>query len=219
MQRFNGWQRLWVLGSVLYAIVIISVASFTFPTGSDVETRRSAELQEAKQHKVYVHGRGRITVEQAEGILKRAEQLSASERQELLGIDPPLIPENSSPGSFGYDLERFRELRALAEKHGGTEVDPDNQGTRIILAPDGQYAEVFNARTAEKRRQLINAKYDAELGTLGERRRNFVGWAVAAWIGPLMALYAFGWSVGWVIRGFRIRENGAEKGGHRDRMI
>lgn len=51
----------------------------------------------------------------------------------------------------------------------------------------------------------LEARVQALLRT---RRREFLGWMAVFWAVPMFSLYAFGWSVGWVIRGFKQRKTG-----------
>lgn len=82
---------------------------------------------------------------------------------------------------------------------------------------DMQIAEDFSKRAYELKKEGNTSAYELngaqlvkehnerrarELEELPARQAKFIGWALAAWVVPLVALYLFGMLVAWVIRGF-----------------
>lgn len=51
----------------------------------------------------------------------------------------------------------------------------------------------------------VNAKYESELKNLTARKAAYWGKAFLIWVSVVLLLFLSGWSVGWVIRGFRKR--------------
>ena len=56
--------------------------------------------------------------------------------------------------------------------------------------------------------QNIAAKHENSLQSLSKSRANMILFGFAIWLIPLAILYALGWSVGWICRGFKTH-NGA----------
>ena len=53
---------------------------------------------------------------------------------------------------------------------------------------------------------VIDDKYQGQLDSLEEEQTIFIGIVIGflfIWIVPPLALYALGWSIGWVYRGFK----------------
>jgi hypothetical protein len=153
-QRLNGWQRLWVLVSVLYLVLVALVTYIFWPT---VET----------------------TWHRAEFI----ERMPAHARQHV-----------STAYSSQYEADR--EEREVKAKYPNVEWDgrPKVLPNGAVLIVKGDDFQQFNAMVAYS--EIINAEVKAQ-------RWATVGYAALAWLVPCLALYAFGWAIGWVFRGFR----------------
>ena len=89
------------------------------------------------------------------------------------------------------DLLTDEEVRGLVEVRGGF-TDKE----LLVLADDSR----FRPFSWEDRRLLTLREL---LRVLVTRASSAVALVVRWWLVPMLTLYAFGWSVGWVLRGFR----------------
>lgn len=105
----------------------------------------------------------------------------------------------------GAELEAILLSQKLAGSPVGTQVTPSSP----------QVSAALNRLTfvEDKGRETVwvkaTSKTSAETAVKRLRegpwpeRRSMIGWAALGWAGPLVFVYAVGWGVGWVIRGFR----------------
>jgi hypothetical protein len=62
----------------------------------------------------------------------------------------------------------------------------------------------FRVGTDDETITAVVRAYEAALNAqLRVQRRTFVLWTAAAWFLPCLVVYAFGWAVAWVHRGFK----------------
>jgi hypothetical protein len=62
----------------------------------------------------------------------------------------------------------------------------------------------FSREIQEKEREdVVNEYWSIVEKSTKEQRMSHVGLAFVWWVLPVLALYLFGWSVGWVYRGFK----------------
>ena len=109
-----------------------------------------------------------------------------------------LDPENAREISDFYDV--------LARKYGGGPTGAD--GIDFTPAP-GETVEIdehvvqFNEGLTEDRlNQASKDYYDVLRDLLLRERATFAGQLVAVWAFPALGLYALGWAIAWVRRGF-----------------
>ena len=141
--KLNGWQRLWVLASSIYFVIISAYVFVEFP-----------------QPERITHDRAYV------------KRLSA-QSQTLM------VPEDKEGWQNAEDW--------------GTDVEMPN-GTRLS----------FKKGVSEKDMSVAAKEYWALItATANERRWSLVGSAALWWLVPSIALYIFGWAIGWVYRGFQ----------------
>lgn len=159
MTRLNGWQRLWILLSVLYLVGLLVIA-FTVSIWPTPETTRH---RDEFLTRMPADMRGQI----------EAAYSSTSEWEAALkkrpGVPPGLIPD---PQPVKIDNGAILQIRVA--KKGDTE-------------PDFRVAEAYWAVVKSESRAAW---------------REMVLVMVLVWLIPCAMLYALGWSVAWVRRGF-----------------
>jgi len=135
--KLNSWQRIWVIGVVLWSISFALSQFIVLQEGGGLDPREKLEL-----------------------------------RRELALIESrPTEPADSSSPPPGFILDQ-----------------PD----RAIWADE----------TDQQRSREIQSRLDADQSLL--RRQAAVIWLrFSIWLGALLALYALGWAIAWVRRGFR----------------
>ena len=132
----NGWQRLWVLSSVIYLALVALVTLVTLPGKSSVDG------------------------------VKVLRHLSDHSLEVLAAAKNAQIRHEEDGGSVYYEAEGLNPSEAAALKADSA---------------------------------------SAAAGALREMRLHSLGLAVAAWIVPCIVIYAFGFGVAWVRRGFKRR--------------
>jgi len=146
--RLNGWQRLWVVISTLYLVLVAGLVYPGWPTFErtahrDVFVARMPD--EARKHVV-------------------ASYVS--------------------------------EWSAREDRNGVHHVMP-NGAVLVLRSPS------FRGVWDEDVQKVVNAYFDVVREATRAARWSFAGYALLTWLIPSAVIYGLGWSVGWVLRGFR----------------
>ena len=207
--RLNGWQRLWVIISILYLLPLVTISVMIWPSSEktwhrdEFITRMPAEL------------RGKI-----EGAYASKYQWQEARRK---NYQVSIRPESTSKGRTTYTITAADGHTYKIEGPAGAspeevvnEVLRQNPSARFlsdpIEAPNGAVIDV-HAAVAPKDMERVATAYWAvvESETRAERWQR-AWWVPLVWIIPCLTLYAFGWAIAWVRRGFRSDEPGEPKG-------
>jgi hypothetical protein len=148
--RFNGWQRLWVVVLVLWAITVLLFGFLLWPTAMDVS-----------------HG------------------------DVFAQMQPDHVQKFASAQGVRGEGEDITDLFNKA-------------GQSRTTVEVGGHTLTFRADVSSEDMNRVGGEYYAALRrVLSIRRSTFVGEAITAWIIPPAALYALGWAVAWIRRGFK----------------
>jgi hypothetical protein len=90
----------------------------------------------------------------------------------------------------------------LAAKYGGTVVESPLHVVGPTVNVDGYPLEFSEGASPEDIKRTTQAFHNGLRRVLATTRGSFAGAAVASWLVLVMALYALGWGVAWVRRGF-----------------
>jgi len=141
--KLNGWQRLWVLASSIYLVIVGIYVVHDFPQPERLSHDKELVKKLSPQSKSF------------------------------------LVPEDKegwqSAEDWGADVDMPNRSR-LSFRKGVPERD--------MAAASKEYWELISTTT-------------------NERRWSLIGFGALCWLVPSIALYVFGWGVGWVYRGFR----------------
>ncbi len=185
--RLNGWQRLWIVLSVLYLLSVIGLTMALWPTPET--TRHRDELLTRMPPEL------------------RARVLAAYESEWTFEeawkkIPPP--PDAGRKASKGLYLTPFgSKPSTLAPLAPGVTLFsepvsfPNGAVLEIQVAKEGDPAH--DARVAAAYWAAVEAAARAERWT---RLRQMA----LVWVTPCMTLYALGWATAWVRRGFGRRD-------------
>jgi len=151
-KKLSGWQRLWILTSLIYLFVVVGFAYIIYEPPSE------------------------------EKIDNQMRDLKSSLNQNIFNFfdqEAMILKE--------YDISAFQEKDKWILKLNG--------GERIVLGNN------FTPDTiVEKLGEYLKLQYEKD-------KKNFlfkyVAKACAFWVIPVIVIYILGFSVGWVIRGFR----------------
>jgi hypothetical protein len=226
MIHLNGWQRLWIVIAVLWAVVVLLVTWGSWPTNADlsekeISTRLSDVPDAAIRHEL-------TAVENATLATDAAELLVAKVGGHIENpyADPDLtsVPEpdpqwratqttTSTQKPSVLSIHEFAQrIKAKYPQYAGWSDDVLTGG---VLAKYPVYRDQVDphevAAASQRYDDLIKvqahisaiAKTIATETLVASKRKNAVLTAIAAWLGPIAVLYAMGWSVAWIRRGFK----------------
>lgn len=176
--KLNGWQRLWIVVSVLWLIPVLVAVYSPWPSRPPPFVRSPKRLYTVKDK-----GNG------------QTRQLELSHPQR------PLVDAD------------FRDLRTWLVQQ--TEITPESEFNEIVDIPgigevpftvwrqedDSGHAEPRHMTDAEVTAAAMKL-YRDHVHTIRRQQLALTGKATAAWLLSISALYALGWAVGWIRRGF-----------------
>ncbi len=117
----------------------------------------------------------------------------------------------SWPQEQDISTERVYSSIQLVEAHLA-DISPDYRTEGAYTLRNGTYADLSDDQLVSKLHQKygdsvnfrdIEETYNQSLQRLPRDKLNVVLYALAAWLIPLLAAYAIGAGVAWVLRGFR----------------
>ena len=148
--RLNGWQRLWVVASVLSLVMTVAIVVFGLRDVDQIE-------------EVAVHTQ------------RLAKEITAAE---IAGI-----------GAVNFPNDLTKEEIASHVKRGMSTSPPS------VVAIAEELLELRAKRASALAKEWNQAG----------RSENQRAWAlgIGAWLAFVIALYLFGWALGWVLRGFK----------------
>jgi hypothetical protein len=222
----NGWQRLWVVIAALWALPVLLVAWSIWPTSanlSETEITASldtvpgamirAELTAAENATLAHNSPVEFWVGRVGGRLENT--YSASDLTSVPDPDPEWL-STAGPTPAGVPLLSVREFAKLVKAKYPVYADlSDDVLTARVLAKYPQYRFRVDPRAVAAASQKIDeliavqARVTTITRTIAIRdrvhakRTRMALVAVAAWAFSIVVLYALGWSVGWVRRGFK----------------
>lgn len=156
--RLNGWQRLWILVSVLYLLLVGSLAYAFWPTLES--TRHRAEF---------------------------IERMPADVRKQI-------------NGAYASQWEADQEAKDVSRTLPPGFVLKGREG-RLQVLPNGAVFRVVGSEFEQFR--VLAAYVDVVDAEVKAQRWATARTVALAGLVPCLALYALGWAIGWVYRGFR----------------
>jgi hypothetical protein len=185
--QLNGWQRLWVVVSAFYLILVVGVLYTLWPTAErtlhrdDFITRMP---DEARKHVIASY----------------ATEWRA--REDRSGYLHTVLPNGAVLVLRGTPDPRLAATRKKFPQYG------DLSDTKLATALRAKFPEYANLLPDsfvmdEDVRKVVKAYSDVVAEATSAARWSSTGYALLSWLVPCFALYALGWSVAWVQRGFR----------------
>jgi hypothetical protein len=175
--RFNGWQRLWIVFCGLYLIAAGIVTASILPAGFQQERKRVLD----SIHLVSRHTAGIRLLEEA--------GFSKPEIDDYLG----------KGGNFDEGLAKGQTIEQESAETVRTKYYADLKDEEILARLHAKYQKKVDFAPVE-------ARYKESMAQLRTDRIRLMLYAFFVWLGTSLGLYGFGFSVGWIIRGFRQKE-------------
>lgn len=177
----NGWQRLWVFVCSVYLIPVLAVSSWSFPNPSQISHEAVFEEQ--------------LTPESR-------SKLAVAEVRELRKDPHSAAAKNGSPPKWSESIP-IHTWNESAPIQTTEEVVSTNQIGLEVKMPNGHFL-LFKKGLKDDEMQSVAREYFGFL----ERRANkerlvYILQAFFWWAVPSISLYVFGWTIGWVRRGFK----------------
>jgi hypothetical protein len=90
----------------------------------------------------------------------------------------------------------------IAAEYGGTSSESRLHVVEPSVNVDGYSLEFSEGTTPEDMKRTTEGFHDGLRQALLRTRLSFTGLALTVWVVPVMMLYALGWGIAWVRRGF-----------------
>jgi hypothetical protein len=221
LESLNGWQRVWLVFSVLLALVIAGTTAAEWPREPDHGPWER-----------YQTGRVENPFDQFDpdpNLAKTAPATPSGKPRTLesIRLDPDYINANDAtkraiferwaPTDPSYVAADESMRRAIRQRFGIGEPAQHGEATRS--SPSSKYVpeagltpeqKAALERAQERLTLSLRDAEDRQRQELKERERaafaakmRLVGTAVAQWLIGILGVYALGWSFAWVRRGFR----------------
>lgn len=202
--KFNGWQRLWIVVCALYLICVLVRAIAIFP--SQIYTGHDKTLEKQLTPKSLSRLIDLTKVSDKE-LLNEVNKKREATPKDLLASEweqatPIKIGESvpQSKKAQGYSLEPIDDED---KPKPGSIVTSEQLFGHEVEMPDGHIL-VFKAGLKENEVQSVALEYNKIIERkLNIERFNHMLQALLLWILPSIFLYIFGWSIGWIYRGFK----------------
>ncbi len=218
--RLNGWQRLWVFVCVLWAMIVALFTLTLWPSGSLLPASEVSERMERLPAEAI---RGLLTPEE-NSVLNESEFGIAKHRGLLVNpyerpdasrapvaVVSPDVPTSASLAPVS--IAGFSQL--IKRKYPDYANVNDDVLVADVLAKYPVYrrqidpeaiataSQRYNNVIAAQKRVTTIAETLATNALVRESRTRFAWVALTGWVITSSALYALGWGVGWIRRGFR----------------
>jgi len=184
--RLNGWQRLWVVLSALWLVVVVGFTVFLWPTSKTMWHRDEFIRRMPADARAHV-----------------AASYSSKwqAREDRSGVHQ-LLPNGAVLIVRGTPDPR---LAAVRKKYPQYNDLTDSQLASALRAKFPEYADLASDDFVadEDVRKVVQAYFDVVEDATRAARWSAIGSAVLIWLAPCFGLYILGWAVAWVRRGFR----------------
>ena len=177
--KLNGWQRLWAILAIAWAIPVLIFTTTTLPTESELKARWANERVNLIRK---LHG-------QDESLAKYRFRLygNASDEEIIHGKPAPI----SEQEEFEFRLRREKEIAA---RSAPASKNPESPSARSR----------FDLSTAVPSDDIdaLNQKYEPRLAQLSTSQFRIIILGFLAWAIAPIALYLLGLGIRWVYLGF-----------------
>lgn len=253
-RQLNGWQRLWVVVSLFYGLVVVLATYETVPRESAILERWAGNvinlMQENANH--FAGGEVALKIRSSEMLGGKSDLEVADDFVRRVASDPPRVVARfriASPERAEYLISApywTDEQHVLAvarkryegvekgpwEKYAQRNTEPSNSSIeeleRAALNADragdkaalrkldaeiakrreevrlSDFGEWWNEERPRQRAKLnaLERVKQAQIDGLLMSQLSAIGWILAVWVLPMLALYLAGMLVRWVFRGF-----------------
>jgi hypothetical protein len=184
--RLNGWQRLWILAVILWGVVVAGVSTLLWPTNADSVPTTGED----------------ITSLVNSTMAQRPEVV-------IVGVDGKehIFPPGFDPKRAAEIVRRGGEKTSEASPTIGVpvrELEPVRKDAPLLLSIDPNAAKPLTiVESKPLSSEPLRVVASKPLSSPGNPRNAFLLVAFAVWAIPSSCVYALGFGVAWVRRGFK----------------
>ncbi len=177
--RLNGWHRLWIVVSILYFVPVAAFVALTWPTAATTWHRDAFIARLPDELRAHVEA---------------AYDSEYSWKDSLKSEIPP--PPDYRPPVFtpGTKTAKATPLPSRFTLVSAPVRFPNGAVLQVRVAKEGD---------TEPDARVAPAYWAVVEGAARAARWTTAWQAFGAWFVPCLSLYALGWAVAWVRRGFR----------------
>ena len=222
----NGWQRIWVVIAALWAVLVLVSAWIAWPTSlnlSDHEIIESLNDVPDAAVRVQLTPAENATLARFDAFTFFAAKVGGHTENPYVHPDLTAAPEPdperlstpTTPDATPSLLSVHEFAQRIKAKYPKYATWSDDVVTANTLGKYPEYRDMVDpgaiAAASQKYEELSSV--EAHVGTLARtiaistrvdaKRKTTTLVAVAGWAVPVVVLYALGWSIGWVRRGFK----------------
>jgi hypothetical protein len=222
--RLGGWTRFWILGTILWAVPACILSYPYWEQNLTVPNVQRTYVQDMFDDLALAIGKAEGGRAESDVIDKAADTLLGSRGRTIAGFeelakDPPTFVQRMKRVPFAAP-ENGMEIRYYVFPIGATDQEvaaalatessrrqitewARNEPLRIDLLMRNAASVPSRAASFELKTTELLADYHRAVEQLPKERFQFLLATLAYWLVPPMIVYILGWSVGWVVRGFR----------------
>lgn len=188
--KLNGWQRLWIIISVLWFFTLSVVFYDSLPSAKSINIFDIVERLPDKALKVL--SKPVISVD-----LQKKIASFRKDNPEYKNVEDVDLIETIYKNEYAKEMSRdafYLQLKDSWKFNPEIKRIPLINGTDVTLAPDTSPSDIVYM--SESANAAINAQ-------LNKVRISFALKMLALWAVPCAALYLFGLTLNWVYKGFK----------------
>jgi hypothetical protein len=202
MNRLNGWQRIWLVLMVMWTIIVSALGYRAGPTRIYHDTDRSEKSRFARMNASI---RQRMTTPPWEGETCDGP-IPLSVVEEVKDLPGLLVPVRLCFRAKGLSAEARQEIDKVVARMAAAHETEENIGLvvqELTRRASERTPDYHSTKLPRSEVERIKAEYArAYREALRERRMVHYQRMAFFWLIPGVAVYALGWSVGWIWRGF-----------------
>jgi hypothetical protein len=207
--KLGGWQRLWILVGVLYAIPValftnLELSSYRGESEERLQWAMEAERLVVAQVGASGSSASRLFDEHYNEVIKRIYSMPLASSSGSV-IDPKDIERNCEKEvERSYDRIHRDGMRPTGPRR---DQDIDQCKLKVLrsVIERGRLTDLKGFKPGHFKIELVRLEtdYEARLKEARKERIKFVGIGFLAWLVPVLAVYVLGLAAGWVFRGFK----------------
>lgn len=198
LDKLNGWHRLWILLSIIYFGVVASYVILSFPKSEHPILQENYKMEKVTNNngekgfydksigfvplsameKATYNGKKGFYAEKTGFVPLEILALSEEDRLRLDEIIERMITNKESEENIQWVVNDFKQ------KYGTNPI----MSSGVENGPWKDYRRIVEQKTTEKRLHLIL-------------------YAFLLWLIPCLTLYALGWSISWIYKGFKQKKD------------
>lgn len=193
LDKLNGWHRLWILLSIIYFVLVAAYVILKFPKAENI-THQSEFYKKLSE--------------------KSAGMIEPATLDDALALGGKIVQETDLQKAQREGLPEGFVLdkpQSPIKKDIFDEIKPDIDFHPIIDMPNGHSIE-FKKKSSEGDMRLVSQEYWQVVERKArEKKLHLLLYAVLFWLGPCLGLYALGWSINWVYKGFKQKKDAQQQ--------